>query len=329
MTREEFLARWDSERATYDAWGWHVTKTIVEAIAADIAPDPVKMFIKVPAEPRCKDDQKLVVKAFYRGKPYDDPYEQITDKVGTRFVLLLGSDVNRVARLVERIPGWTTSKDRDYEREQNENPIVFDYAAVHYVVRPDNDVDLRDCRVPAKTPCEVQIKTLLQHAYSELTHDTIYKPQIQATATMRRNAAKSMALLEATNDYFEKVAEDVREALAKVRALTNRLSAVYQEATGLDANPSALEGILLDAYANLVPEDLERDVRSLFREHPQLIERIQRRVAERDPLFAQPSILLTYLDIAQRRGRAKRDWPLTPAEMEPILNDMGEGMDWS
>lgn len=329
MTREEFLARWDKERAIYDAWGWHVTRTITDAIATDIAPESVKLFIKVPAEPRCKDDQKLVVKAFYRGKPYRDPYAEITDKVGTRFVVLLGSDVQRITALVERIPGWTRSKDRDYEEEQKKNPIAFDYAAVHYVVRPEADVELEACRIPAGTPCEVQIKTLLQHAYSELTHDTIYKPQIQATPSMQRNAAKSMALLEATNDYFEKVALDVREALANVRALTNRLSAVYHEATGLDANPSALEGILLEAYEGLAPVDLEDQVRSLFRDNPHLVERIQRRVAAREPLFAQPSILLAYLDIERRRGRAAKVWPLTPAEMEPIMNDLGAGMSWN
>lgn len=324
MTREEFLARWDQEREIYGAWGWYVTNAIRSAIALDITPESVKNFIKVPAEPRCKDDRKLVAKAFFRGKPYDDPYGDITDKVGTRFVVLLGSDVKRVARIVERMPGWTRSRDRDYEEEQKKNPIAFDYAAVHFVVRPDADVEANGCTIPAGTPCEIQIKTLLQHAYSELTHDTIYKPQIQATTTMRRNAAKAMALLEATNDYFEQVAEDVRVALENVRAITGRLSAIYRDVTGLDASPSPLEGLLLEAYEKRAGADLEERVHQLLAEHPHLAERIQARVAERNPLFSQPSIFLAYLDIARRRDRALNDWPLTADEMEPLLNDLGE-----
>ena len=49
------------------------------------------------------------------------------------------------------------------------------------------------------------MRTLLQHAHSELTHDTIYKPSVVQTPAMLRAAAKSMALIEATGDYFEEL----------------------------------------------------------------------------------------------------------------------------
>ncbi|MBV9931969.1 MAG: RelA/SpoT family protein, partial [Alphaproteobacteria bacterium] len=182
MSREtDFVARWHAERAAYDAWGRAISERVTEALGRAIAPVSTGYFLKLPVQPRLKDDQKLIEKAFFRNKGYADPFSAITDKVGTRFVVLLGSEIEAVERALRSIPGWTLSKDRDYESEQNENPFEFNYAAVHYVVRAHQDEEHAGVRVPAGTPCEVQIKTLLQHAFSELTHDTIYKPQIQAT----------------------------------------------------------------------------------------------------------------------------------------------------
>ncbi|PTQ63370.1 RelA/SpoT family protein [Sphingomonas sp. PP-CE-3G-477] len=321
---EQFLARWDAERSSYEAWGNCITDTVKAALEPRVAPDAVDYFLKAHSAPRAKADQKLLEKAFYRNKGYHDPYTDITDKVGTRFVVLLGSDIAKVVDALESVPGWTKSKDRDYEAEQKRNPIAFDYAAVHFVVRPSSSIEYQGVKILADTPCEVQIKTILQHAYSELTHDTIYKPQIQATPTMQRDAAKAMALLEATNDYFEKVSNQVAAAVNAVREITNSLSAIYRSSTGLEPSPSLLEGLLLEAYEKSAGDDyLDRAARMLD-EKPFLVDRIKERVARRNPLFSQPSVLLAYLDIMRRGRRAIPAWPLTEDEMEPLLNDLGE-----
>lgn len=326
MTREQaFLARWRDERSAYLAWGRMVSSQVQKALEPLIDPIPVGYFLKTAVQPRLKDDLKLVEKAFYR-KKYENPYEDITDKVGTRFVVLLGRDIRRVETAIGGISGWTWSKDRDYEEEQSRNPIVFGYAAVHFVVRPADDVEHEGVRIPQGTPCEVQIKTLLQHAYSELTHDTIYKPQIQATPSMQRNAAKAMALLEATNDYFENVQDEVDEALSNVRSMTARLSSIYREAVGFDPKPSALEGRLLSAYET-VAGDFESELIALLGQKPFIVDAIRRRVGESNPIFAQPSVLLAYLEIVRSPRQAKLRWPLTPAEQMPLLTDLGEGGD--
>ncbi|WP_114226582.1 MULTISPECIES: GTP pyrophosphokinase [Sphingomonas] len=326
MSKEqELLDRWHAERGTYLAWGRKISREVAERLAPIIAPVPASYFLRTPAEPRAKDGQKLIEKAFYRNKPYADPYDDITDKVGTRFVVLLGSDIKKVEQAIESVGGWTLSKDRDYEAEQNENPLKFDYAAVHFIVRPDADTDHDGINIPAGTPCEVQIKTLLQHAYSELTHDTIYKPQIAATPYMQRNAAKAMALLEATNDYFEKVSTDVDAALAAVRQMTSDLSAIYRELIGIEPKPTSLEGLLLGAYENTSPNYLE-EVKRLLDEKGFLPGLIRERVAANNPIFKQPSVLLAYLAICSSARRAKAQWPLTEREMEPLLNDLGESV---
>jgi ppGpp synthetase/RelA/SpoT-type nucleotidyltranferase len=321
---QDFVSRWHQEREFYLAWGEYLSKTVIEELSHVIAPLPTGYFLKTQVQPRLKADRNLIEKAFYRNKNYNAPYDDITDKVGTRFVVLLGREISTVVDVLEAIPGWTCSRDRDYEEEQKKNPIAFDYAAVHFVVRPKTDLEIDNVHVPASTPCEVQIKTILQHAYSELTHDTIYKPQIQATPEMQRNAAKAMALLEATNDYFEKVSDQVNEALNSVREITSNLTDVYKAATGLQPRPSQLEGLLLEAYEPGLALDYVNQTRSMLAERPFLAERIKERVSRLNPLFSQPAILLAYLDVVRRGPRALEQWPLTPSEMEPLLNDLGE-----
>lgn len=327
MSKEsDFLDRWAAEKSAYEAWGRLISTAVQRELAPLIAPVPVGYFLRVAVAPRAKEDLKLVEKAFYRNKNYGDPYVDITDKIGTRFVVLLGSDIRTVEQALTSIPGWTLSKDRDYEEEQKRNPLVFDYAAVHFVVRPDDDVDFEGIQIPRNTPCEVQIKTLLQHAYSELTHDTIYKPQIAATHDMQRNAAKAMALLEATNDYFEKVSKNVSTTLASVRKMTADLSAIYRDIIGFEPKPTVLEGMLLSAYEAVAGEDHMATLRLFIEENPFVAGRIKAHVAERNPIFSQPSVLLAYYAVYQSVRKATSVWPLTPREMEPLLNDLGESV---
>ncbi|WP_440657674.1 GTP pyrophosphokinase [Ensifer adhaerens] len=323
---QDFLERWDSEKEVYAAWGRLISSEVQIRLAPLVAPVRPDYFLRTPAVPRTKDSQKLVEKAFYRNKNYSNPYDDITDKVGTRFVVLLGSEIPIVEKALTSVDGWIYSKDRDYEEEQKTNPLKFDYAAVHFVVRPANDVEYDGVLIPANTPCEVQIKTILQHAYSELTHDTIYKPQIEATPIMQRNAAKAMALLEATNDYFEKVAEEVSDALTSVRQMTADLTSVYRSVVGIDPKPTTLEGLLLAAYEGTAGQGYVQAVQELLTENPFIAERIKDHIEHRNPLFSQPSVLLVYLSVHRSPRRAKENWPLTPAEMEPLLNDLGESI---
>lgn len=324
MSRDaEFLERWEREEPRYRALGSFIVRSVIQRISDKIAVPP-EIFFKIAPGYRTKEANSLLEKAFYRNKNYPNPFEDITDKVGARFVPLLGSQIGLIEKALQSIPELAFRLDRDYQEEQKQKPVEFDYAAKHYVVWPQSDLQVDGVTVSAGTPCEVQIKNVLQHAYSEMSHDTIYKSQVGRTPEMLRNAAKAMALLEATNDYFEKVDTQVSQALESVRSMTAKLSDLYRELVRISPQPSRLEGILLDVYENSAPPKFEEEIREMFRAKGWLTDRIRERVGQRNPIFRQPSVLLVYLDIYKRRARAKYDWPLTPDEMEPLLNDFGE-----
>ena len=147
-----------------------------------------------------------------------------------RFVVLLTSDIRKICDVIDNAESkkfWTASKDRDYEKERDEKPLEFTYQSVHYVLRAKQGIQLEGTNIPEGTACEIQIRTLLQHAHSELTHDTLYKPKANAASSVKRTVAKSMALIEATDEFFEQAMAHLDEVASAQRELLSFLSTEY------------------------------------------------------------------------------------------------------
>ena len=67
----------------------------------------------------------LVQKAFHRHKGYKDPYDEIEDKVGLRFVVLLSEDIRVIEEDILACPHWDATKARDFEEEREAKPYEF------------------------------------------------------------------------------------------------------------------------------------------------------------------------------------------------------------
>lgn len=326
MTEDEFLERWKSERPMYEAWGQFVSERVIEEIRPGVKPVSTDLFIRIPIKPRLKSDGSFLTKAFYRNKPYMNPFDDITDKVGMRVVVLLQSDMGIVCRAIENCPEWDASKDRDHEEERRRDPYAFTYQSDHYIVRARGDKTVAGITVKSGTPCEIQVRTILQHAHSELTHDTIYKPSVTQTPEMLRAAAKSMALIEATGDYFQRLVQLINQAVGPNKTLTLQLAELYLDVIGVPPDPTKAEGLLSEAYAEILGggQDME-PVRTFLTEKAYVADRIKERAALR-LLFRQPSILLVYMAVAAKPNEAQEKWPFTEAELKPIYTDLGQAL---
>jgi len=255
MTTEfEILRRWEAEQQHYDAWGRFIVHTVIDGLSTQVeAPD---LFLRLPVKHRLKESKSLIQKALYRGKGYANPYDDIEDKVGIRFVVLTSDEIPIVEKAITEFGDkyWFWEKARDFAEERDRKPWEFGYQSVHYVVRAKTGIVFEGLPIPLDIPCEIQVRTLLQHAFSEVTHDTIYKPSVKSTPEMMRAAAKAMALIEATDDYFRQVGSLIDASVKGVRALIEALSVYYRDKTGADATVTTLDGELIDAYLPLAGE---------------------------------------------------------------------------
>ena len=138
-----------------------------------------------------------------------------------------------------------------------------------------------------------------------------------------------MALLEATNDYFETVVEQVAEFTKPDREATQVLIPIYKKFTGIDPKPTKLEGLLLEAMSNDVTKlgtDLAPKLSAFLDAHSYLSEAIKTNSIAK-LLYAQPSILLAYFLVSQKPSEFKNSWPLTDDELRPIYTDLGNAFE--
>jgi putative GTP pyrophosphokinase len=325
-TEGDILERWEAEKASYDAWGNFVARTVINGVVETVG-DGHEVFLRLPVEPRLKGNASLIQKALHRGKRYSNPYDDIEDKVGVRFVVLTSDQIPTIEKIVtgDAAKFWFWEKARDFVAERDSRPWEFGYQSVHYVLRSKVGVSHDSMQIPPDLPCEVQIRTLLQHAYSEVTHDTIYKPSVKSTPEMMRAAAKAMALIEATDDYFRQVGGLIDAAVRDQKLLSTGLASYFEQRIGVPTLGTPLNGAIIDAYVHLLEGIDVETIHSWLDSKPFIAERVRRRSATQT-LYSLPAILLVYYVVGNFPAFALTGDVLADDELRPIYSDLGLSM---
>ena len=315
----EFERQYEKDKPMYLTWGKFVANYIIQQL--DLSPAEYNKLIKIPVEPRIKETASLVQKAFFRNKNYKDPYNEITDKVGIRFVVMVPKQIKIIANIVENSDLWKWSKDKDYEQIREERPEVFEYESVHYIVKADETFKYNDVKIIEGTPCEIQIRTLEQHAYAELSHDYFYKNNCTVEKKLKRHLARSSALNETTDLLFEEVYDMIEEEKEEYYKLNNVLKSIYNFRDYDEELNRSIYNNIKDMYEKYVlgkidlGEWVENDI----------LEYIEKRKA--NSLYRQPMILLLYFLLAEHRKELLKTWEYTVDILEPIADDLGIAID--
>jgi putative GTP pyrophosphokinase len=328
MTEQELKARFQADQVLLAAWGKRVVHEVCGGLTAELLSGrDIESFLKIPSVPRIKGEASLVGKAFHRGYSYTDPYAEILDRVGTRFVVMLRDDIRTVSKIVQEAAIWSAEKSRDFERDQALYPTVFDYQSVHYIVRARTDLDVNGVLVPKDTPCEIQIRTLMQHAYSEMSHDTVYKPSEIGKPPILRSLAKSMALIESADEAFQAASNVVTTMYANVDKCILELDDLYRQEVGEEPLHDTKTSVFLLSQMEADLENLPLDaIRQFFAERHWLIERI-REISPEHSLFHLAAILYVYYYVNGNHIQAQRKWPLTDADLAPVYTHLGISKD--
>nr|WP_315594879.1 hypothetical protein [uncultured Cupriavidus sp.] len=318
---------WLTESApALKAWGAFVVAKIESFVRLEVGEERYKTFFKIKPSSRVKDlDSALKKQA---KKKYPDPRSAMTDLVGARFVVLVRTDIEIVERALLAFTGWSTSRDRHFRDEVIDHPELFDYQSVHYLVRATEGTEIDGLRVPDGLPCEVQIRTLLQHAYAELVHDNIYKPTAQVPSSAKRLVARSMALMETTDVMFCQALQELDQVTATVVDLERFANELYSRICGrpIEAvgNPEAME--LIEAFRDLFAlcnrAELEAFLQGGY------AQRLRDR-SDRPGLFARPMSVLVYWLARDHDNELNERWhfPAYHRDLQLILSDLGKATD--
>lgn len=134
---------------------------------------------------------------------YSDPLAEITDQIGVRVITYLLSDVQAVADLLS--DQLVLISDRDMGQE-TASEGRFGYASRHLLIALD-EPQLPGSSEREGQPAQVQIRTVLQHAWAEFEHDIRYKGNVpeEHAPDLDRRFTLAAGLLELADREFSTI----------------------------------------------------------------------------------------------------------------------------
>src|SRR6266568_1204290 len=191
MSVEAVLLEFDKRRETLASL-CEKTKDLIE----ECLQDANIRYQSVQA--RVKTSKKLREKYSNPDKKYKC-LDDITDLVGLRIITYYEDEVDRVAGIIER--EFQIDPENSVDK-RNTDPDRFGYHAVNFVCR---HTEKRRSDVPYKkfgsTCCEVQVTSILRHAWSEIEHDW-YDLREAFPSDIKRRFYRMAALLEIAESEF-------------------------------------------------------------------------------------------------------------------------------
>lgn len=234
----------------------------------DIVLDKIRQALKdnnllvAAVEGRVKTEGSLAGKLELKGQKYHS-LDDITDIVGVRVITFYTDDVDKIAAIAENLfeIDWENSVDKRKMHEIDS----FGYNSLHYI-----------CRIPGHTQrFELQMRTLLQHMWANMHHDTGYKSDVEIPREYIRTLNRLAGMLELADDEFSRTRTSIIDYRRKVQALV--------EDGDFDKIP--LNGDTFRNYLTLNPFD-----------------KLNRKIAAINQAEIQNTSLMPYLEILHKFG---------------------------
>jgi ppGpp synthetase/RelA/SpoT-type nucleotidyltranferase len=205
-----------------------LTKSEIKVASVEARAKSIRSYGRKASEPSDTDPSQ---------PKYPSPMSQITDLAGVRIITFFPNTVSEVDRVIgdefvvlERI-------DKAAQLLEEER---FGYQSVHYLVKlKPNRTSLPEYGNFADLVAEVQVRTILQHAWAEIEHDIQYKSVKIIPAQIRRRFASLAGLLEIADREFQAIQGADERLREEVRA-----SVEEGKLENVEVTPDALKAYL-------------------------------------------------------------------------------------
>lgn len=172
---------------------------------------------------------------------YPNPLADIEDLAAARVITFFLKDIQSVNDIVQ-------NEFQILERSDKSEPLLRDarvgYQSIHYLVElKPNRTSLPEYAQHAGLRAEIQLRTVLQHAWAEIEHDIQYKSIEAIPADIRRRFTSLAGLLEIADREFQAVQAEDERVRQEARRSVEQGKLEQVEITG-DALRTYLDGNL-------------------------------------------------------------------------------------
>lgn len=165
-----------------------------------------KKFFIMEVSHRVKTVKSLKGKLKKKKGKYVDIHE-ITDLCAARVICYFAETVDEIALALREY--FDVDEENSIDKRASLNATQFGYLSLHYIVSLKKDEgyapELSDIKV------EIQIRTVLQHAWAEIEHDLGYKSEFGVPRPIRREFSRIAGLLEIADNQFLELKNNVEQ----------------------------------------------------------------------------------------------------------------------
>ena len=141
--------------------------------------------------------------------------DEVTDLAGIRIITYFADEVDKVAEIVEN--QFEIDRKNSVDKRVALDPDRFGYLSLHYIaylsparLKLPEYKRFKDCKV------EIQIRSILQHAWAEIEHDLGYKSKAAIPRDTRRSFARLAGMLEIVDQEFDRIRDSLEKYESEV-----------------------------------------------------------------------------------------------------------------
>ena len=141
---------------------------------------------------------------------YTDPIKEVTDLTGIRIITLFEKEIHQISDIIKDL------FKVDYGRSEDKSDLLdadkMGYKSIHYIAELSRDkITATKLESFVGLKFEIQIRSILQHAWAEIEHDRNYKFKGKLPKHLQRRFYALAGMLEIADREFNILSEEVEK----------------------------------------------------------------------------------------------------------------------
>jgi ppGpp synthetase/RelA/SpoT-type nucleotidyltranferase len=187
-------------------------------------------------ESRVKDLSSIKEKI--KRKNYLNPVDQVEDICGIRIICYYSSDIQKIKSIIKDEFDVISEEDKTLLLSEKE----FGYRSNHFIVKINQQwASAPNYRKLENYKAEIQVRTILMHAWAEIEHKLNYKSEQQVPEPVRRKLYRLSAKFEEADDQFEDLKDTISSYISDIR---NKIAKQKADISNLEFNLDTYQSYL-------------------------------------------------------------------------------------
>lgn len=142
-----------------------------------------------------------------KGKKYANPMADVTDLSGIRIITYYEEDIEKISSLLKA--NFTYFEKLSIDKKQILESNEFGYQSVHLILSINKKREaMPEWSSYSNMMFEVQVRTVLQHAWASISHELDYKNKHDVPRLLRRKLFRLAGLFELADEEFSELRDE-------------------------------------------------------------------------------------------------------------------------